>query len=189
MPKKNATRHAILGLLSLEPMSGYDIKKMVDSTLSHFWKESYGRLYPTLKKLESEGLVKSKSKPGKKKPDRIVYSLTSAGRKELKQWLSEPAELPWVRVEILLKLFFAHNVPLAITIQQLENQRQALAATLARFESFDLIVDEMVRDPAQRKPFRLTILHGRMIYEARIRWCEEAIKQLKADGSADKETT
>jgi DNA-binding PadR family transcriptional regulator len=162
-------------------MSGYDIKKMVDTTLRHFWKESYGRLYPTLKKLEGDGLIKSRLKRGRKKPDRIVYSLTSRGRRALKSWLSEPAELPWVRIEILLKLFFAHNVPLETTIKVLEQQRAELANILAQFEGFYEVVDDRVTDPAQKIPFRLTILHGRMIYEARIRWCEEAIRQLQSN--------
>ena len=176
MAKSSSTRYVILGLLSSEPLSGYDIKKLVDTTLGHFWSESYGRLYPTLKKLEEEGLAKSKVEKNPHKPDRIVYHITDAGLEELKLWLHKPAALPWVRVEILLKLFFAHNVPLATSIDLIKQQRQALAQKLEMFDGFQRMVSEGEFDADLKRLYSLTILHGRMVHEARIRWCDEAIK-------------
>jgi DNA-binding PadR family transcriptional regulator len=178
MAKSSSTRYVILGLLSSEPMSGYDMKKMVDTTLGHFWSEGYGRLYPTLKKLEEEGLTKSTVKKNPHKPDRIVYQITKAGLKELTQWLHEPAALPWVRVEILLKLYFAHNVPRATSIELVKKQRQALSQKLALYDGFDQMVSHAEFDSDTKRLYRLTILHGRMVYEARIKWCDEALKLL-----------
>jgi DNA-binding PadR family transcriptional regulator len=189
MAKSSSTRYVILGLLSSESMSGYDIKKLVDSTLGHFWSESYGRLYPTLKKLEAEGLTKSKVEKGTRKPDRIVYQITAAGLKELKQWLGKPAALPWVRVEILLKLFFAHNLPPAASIHLLEDQRRALANRLELFDGFDRMVEEGEYDPDMERLYRLTILHGRMVYDARIRWCDEALKLMRSKKRRKKKET
>lgn len=185
MPRTSSTQFVILGLLSLEPMSGYDIKKLVDSALAHFWSESYGRLYPTLKKLEEKGLVKSRVVKGIRKPDRIVYQITAAGRKELKQWLQKPAALPWVRVEILLKLFFAHNVPLETIIELIKDQRKGLKGKLAVFTGFDRMVDESGYDPDLQRLYRLTIMHGRMVHEARIRWCDEALRVLQPKKKED----
>ena len=54
---KKKTRFALLGLLSWKPMSGYDIKKIVDIGLSHFWNENYGQIYPSLDALVKEGLA------------------------------------------------------------------------------------------------------------------------------------
>jgi PadR family transcriptional regulator AphA len=53
----STTPFAILGLLSIEPMSGYDIRRNLDESLSYFWSESYGQIYPSLKKLEASRLI------------------------------------------------------------------------------------------------------------------------------------
>ncbi|MGH9601902.1 MAG: PadR family transcriptional regulator, partial [Terriglobales bacterium] len=47
----NTTRFALLGLLSLGPQSGYDLKKRMEQSIAHFWSESYGQIYPTLRRL------------------------------------------------------------------------------------------------------------------------------------------
>ena len=79
MKTRSKTQFAVLGLLSWQPMSGYDIKKMITMGLSHFWAESYGQLYPTLEKLVKEGLAtKSSESTGKRK--RHVFSITDPGR-------------------------------------------------------------------------------------------------------------
>jgi DNA-binding PadR family transcriptional regulator len=44
--KKSKTKYPILGLLAEQPMSGYDIKKLVDVRFSFFWNESYGQSIP-----------------------------------------------------------------------------------------------------------------------------------------------
>ena len=51
------SKYAILGMLSISPMSGYDIKKEVETSISNFWTESYGQIYPVLKSLIAEKFV------------------------------------------------------------------------------------------------------------------------------------
>src|SRR5260370_38491835 len=75
-----ATPNALLGLLSLGPMSGYDIRQLIPRSIGHFWSESYGQIYPGLKRLAAAGLVEKKTQRRKGKPDRHVYSLTPEGR-------------------------------------------------------------------------------------------------------------
>jgi DNA-binding PadR family transcriptional regulator len=53
--KKGKTRFAVLGILSYGPMSGYDIKKFYEKNVAGFWSESYGQIYPILKRLAEEG--------------------------------------------------------------------------------------------------------------------------------------
>ena len=43
-----ATPNALLGLLSLRPMSGYDIRQVISESIGYFWSESYGQIYPGL---------------------------------------------------------------------------------------------------------------------------------------------
>ena len=66
-----ATPNALLGLLSLGPMSGYDIRQLIPQSIGHFWSESYGQIYPGLKRLAAAGLVEKKTERKKGSPDRM----------------------------------------------------------------------------------------------------------------------
>ena len=57
MSRHGTTELAVLGALSVEPMSGYAVRAAITGTLGHFWSESFGQIYPTLARLESERLV------------------------------------------------------------------------------------------------------------------------------------
>ena len=40
----SATGKALLGLLSIAPMSGYDIRQLIPWSIGQFWSESYGQI-------------------------------------------------------------------------------------------------------------------------------------------------
>lgn len=85
-----STKHVILGLLDIMPMSGYDLAQNLKISLESLWSASYSQIYPTLHKLTADGLVTGAERVGPRQ--RIVYSLTTAGRKELHAWLHEPVQ-------------------------------------------------------------------------------------------------
>ncbi len=91
-PKRNKTASAILGLVAWKPMSGYDIKKLIEIGLSYFWHESYGSLYPTLNRLVERGLATRRQEPRHGKRKRHVYRITAKGRREVRTWLREPTD-------------------------------------------------------------------------------------------------
>ena len=107
MARKTSTpEYAVLGMLAGEPGSGYDLKKRIEGSIAHFWQESYGQIYPMLKRMAAQGLVKARIERTNGKPDRQVYSLTQSGRAELEAWMGQPPAVPSPRNELLLKLFF-----------------------------------------------------------------------------------
>jgi PadR family transcriptional regulator AphA len=88
MAGRQSSEYAILGMLSLRPMSGYDIRKTVPESIRYFWSESYGHIYPALKRLEARKLVERPRGAQKGRAGRQVYALTQAGRRELQEWLT-----------------------------------------------------------------------------------------------------
>lgn len=68
--KHSDTTYAILGLLTTDCHTGYDIKQMMDTSLNHFWKISYGQIYPTLKKLVEDGWAVVTDTAQESKPDK-----------------------------------------------------------------------------------------------------------------------
>ena len=107
----NRSEYAILGMLSLRPMSGYDIRKTVEQSIAHFWNESYGQIYPTLRRLATRGFVVRRVGDANGRSDRQVYALTKRGQTRLREWLIEAPESRPFRNELLLKLFFGRHAP------------------------------------------------------------------------------
>jgi len=116
------TAYVILGLVSREARSGYEIKAVVDKTTRFFWAASYGQIYPELKRLAEAGLIVGSDSPtgGRR---RTVYEITADGEAELKEWLREPPETFEMREEGLLKLFFAGVLPPGEAIEILRSMR------------------------------------------------------------------
>ena len=104
-------RYLILGLLAEKPMTGYDIKKRIQSALSAATNASYGTLYPTLHKLLSEHAVEVQEVMQMSRPSKKVYHITERGRQELIDWLRQPAAADQVKREFLLKLYLAKGLP------------------------------------------------------------------------------
>lgn len=104
-------RYLILGLLAEQPMTGYDIKKRIESGLSAATNASYGTLYPTLHKLHKEQAVEVQEVFQVSRPSKKVYHITERGQAELNEWLRQPAAADQVKREFLLKLYLAKGLP------------------------------------------------------------------------------
>src|SRR5438270_11166279 len=101
------TGRVILGMIAFGKRTGYDIKQLVDQSTRHFWAASYGQIYPELRRLEEQGLVRGRPEPSGARA-RTVYELTAAGESALVAWLRSPDEPPVeLRHEGMLKLFFS----------------------------------------------------------------------------------
>ncbi|WP_411680142.1 PadR family transcriptional regulator [Clostridium thailandense] len=100
--------YVIEGLLMQNDMSGYDIKQNIDSV--KYFNASYGSIYPTLKKMEAEGLIISKEivEGGKYKK---IYSINDKGKKRFSEWLQKPVDIVRSDNEHLVKMSFYKYVP------------------------------------------------------------------------------
>jgi len=179
-----ATPDALLGLLSMAPMSGYGMRMVISQSIGHFWSESFGQIYPALKRLTSEGLVEKKTEHQKGRPDRHVYSLTEAGRERLREWLQIPAAAEVPRNELLLKLFFGSHAAVSAS-------RENVAAFVATHEAALKVYSGIVRELKAKKivnpqlPFWLmTVSYGKHYSAALVKWGRETLKQLDAIESA-----
>lgn len=177
--KINKSRYAILGLLKIVPMSGYDIKKRIESMAGFFWKESYGQIYPILKRLYSEKLVSRTIEKQLGKPDRHVYELTKKGDEALIEWLLTPVEHHVGRHEILLKLLFGGSVSVEDNIRQVKHFKETHEKEL---EGIKMVNTQMKKVPRidHRVPYwNMTIRFGELINEAIIKWSAESIAEME----------
>jgi PadR family transcriptional regulator, regulatory protein AphA len=166
----SAVTWAVLGLLALEPMSGYDIKRSVDRTIRHFWAASYGQIYPELKRLEAAGWIAGADESSGARPRR-VYTITSAGREQLRRWMVSPETRMEMRDESLLRLIFADTVPPADALGLLAARREGYGRMLAYLETLD-----SSNDP----PYVNLVHRWALDYcEWGIEWCDRQSRRLR----------
>lgn len=87
-----STKHVILGLLSIEPMTGYELAQNIKISVDSLWAATHSQIYPALHRLEEEQLVSSKSDVRGQSLQRTIYSITPAGEQEFIDWLSQPIQ-------------------------------------------------------------------------------------------------
>ena len=180
MPRENKSKYAILGILSLGPMTGYEIRKTIEHSLANFWNESYGQIYPILRSLVAEGLATTEMEVQIGKPNRHIHTITESGRAELKRWLAKPVESEVGRVEILLKLFFGWQMSSQENLHKLEEFRDLQQHVLAKYAG---IADWLRRDYSDHPglPYWLmTLSYGQHVSRALLGWCDESLEKLKS---------
>ena len=175
--KKSAA--PILGLLTIQPMSGYDMKQAIEISLGHFWSESFGQIYPQLRALSREGLICEipPNEPESDRPRR-VYEITSTGRAALRDWLEREPTEQVMRNELLLKIFFATECDPAAIRDHCEGARARALKEIAELEKVEKMLDTMPYAPRKVAYWRITARFGLHNYRAMLAWSEETMQAL-----------
>lgn len=183
LSRRNKSKYAILGMLSLKPMTGYDIKKNLEQGIGNFWNESFSQIYPILKQLTADGLATVTIEKQDGKPNRKVYHITEQGKNLLMDWLAEPIAGHYpMRIELLLKLFFAHHAEHHIMIAHVERFQTEINSKLREYEEINQKLSAKLnhhKQPALAYR-RMTLQFGIHFCKAVLAWCKETIEQLKA---------
>ena len=176
--KETKSRYAILGMLSICPMSGYDIKKGIEESISNFWSESYGQIYPILKRLVAEDLVTKTIEPQSGKHDRHVYELTAKGRQELQHWLGAGVVPKVQRNEFLLKLFFGGEVAATTNLKHVEKYREIQVQLLEKYHALERDIKAKYADAPGFSYWLMTLQYGKCVSHALVEWCDKTIVKL-----------
>jgi DNA-binding PadR family transcriptional regulator len=168
----------LLGLLTITPMSGYDLGQAIRTSVGFFWNESYGQIYPNLKMLAAEGFVTAKTERQKGKPERHIYSITKRGRERLAAWLAVAPQPEIPRNELLLKLFFGAQVPAEILIVYVEEMVGKERALVQKFIETGKAVSAQQQFP-DAPYWKMAARFGQLELEAHLRWGEETLAELR----------
>jgi DNA-binding PadR family transcriptional regulator len=97
--------YAILGLLSREELSGYDLTQRMAGRVGYFWSAKHSQIYPELARLEDGGYVTHSVVEQRARPDKKVYEITAEGLYALKEWVIQPPVPRPPRDELTLKTY------------------------------------------------------------------------------------
>ena len=167
----------ILGLLSHEDLTGYDIKKRIDGAISFFWKGSFGNIYPALRDMQAQGmLIKRNTSTGGR--EKFIYHLTERGKAVLKDWLAEESARNELKYETLLKLFFGSAGGRSVSVHTIEVFEREIEKDLKMLKRYCEILKK-AQDDEDHIYYYLTASFGVETYEAYLRWCAAAKKKLR----------
>jgi PadR family transcriptional regulator AphA len=179
-------KYAILGLLNVLPMTGYDLKHQAfDATVRHFWPADQSQIYRTLNQLASESLVTATVVAQDERPDRKVYAITAAGQAALTDWLKTDQALPTLRDPLLVQLFFGQELPRADLLRLVEQQLAAHQAQLAIFGQIPIPPAASRPDDRWLALQHLTLDFGLALEQAYVSWLEHCRDVIAAMPDAD----
>jgi DNA-binding PadR family transcriptional regulator len=164
-----------MALLSFAPMSGYQLARAADRSISRFWPISKPQVYAELQRLEGLGLVEGTDVVQDRLPDKRVFRLTPAGERALDSWLSdERLEASRFRVPFLVKMLVGHRVGAERMRELLVDCRVAAEAEHRVLEG----LDELLEQTPEAFYARATVLFGLKISEAITAWAQEVERWL-----------
>ena len=100
--------YAVLGLLAIQPWTGYELTQQAKRSLRFAWPKSERLLYAEPKKLTEHGLATAREEAVGQR-SRTVYTITDEGRQALAGWMQTAPQPPVLEAEALLRLLFAEN--------------------------------------------------------------------------------
>ena len=174
--------HVILGWLSYEPMTGYDLNAVIEISTQHFWSTSQSQIYRTLNKIEEEGWVSQEVILQEDRPPRKVYEISPLGEEELRRWLATFHEPDSPRIPWLIQVFFAGQVKDEEILSVLEEKSANLQKRLGRIRAAREVSAKQFEpdeDPRDIFYWMLTIDYGETKLQSQIKWINSVISRIK----------
>ena len=174
--------HAILGFLNYQPFSGYDLKKVFDTTVQHFWPADQSQIYRTLSRLAEQGCVRMEMIEQSSRPDRKVYHITPSGRRELARWMADAPPKDPTRSSSLVQVFFMGRLSDKEILAKFEGYAVMVRGILALYDELPDKIDEYSRivDSPRETFFWLSTLDlGKRTMRANLEWAEHIISRIK----------
>jgi DNA-binding PadR family transcriptional regulator len=172
---------AVLGLLHDAPMHGYELRKHLNGLLGAFRALSYGTLYPALKSLLAQGLIRESPADDGTVPAlagrraRIVYEITAEGKERFQSLVRSPGPAAWEDGTFDVHFAFFARTDAASRLQVLEGRRTRLQ------ERLDGVRQSMVRRRERLDTYTQELQrHGLESVEREVRWLTELIDTERA---------
>jgi PadR family transcriptional regulator, regulatory protein AphA len=174
---------AILGFLNYHPYTGYDLKRIFDNSVQHFWHADQSQIYRTLARLTEQGHVQMEKIPQQDRPDRKLYSITEIGRLELIKWLSSPAPQGEPHSASLVQVFFAGSLSDDEILARFEGFAVIMRGILAQYDQVPAIIthyQKEINSPREHFFWMLTLENGITNMRANLTWAESVIERIKS---------
>lgn len=121
-------RHALLALLDVSPMTGYDLARIFGDTVKHAWRANHSQIYPELRVMEAKGLIVATAVERGAHATKREYTMSDRGREELARWAEEPFAVPAERSVAHLHAMYLEYASFDTARRQFRKHRDYYAA-------------------------------------------------------------
>lgn len=179
--------YAILGILSYQPFTGYELKKIIQDSPFMYWSGNNNQIYKALLELRNEGLVTSEVHHQESSPSKKIYTVTEEGLAALRHWILTASEPPELKKTFLIQLAWADLLSAAeldSLISGYENQVQTQLLMQREY----LRRKNLAPDRTPRELLLWDLIHGNLIAscENELNWIQQVRRALC--GNMEKET-
>jgi DNA-binding PadR family transcriptional regulator len=198
----SALEVALLALLSIRPMTGYEILRHHARALEPWWETPRTQIYPKLRELQKRGLIENEYVVQESKPNKRLYSIGTAGSQALSSWLGSIISVPEMRHHMMMRLFLGNLLPAEEASRLLTDYRDRMAARAESFrlarERFSRSLDGPYRDSVFFELLSLDHLIAMTDLEvagtdkalaALRRFCSDGAAGARADGSSTEQVS
>lgn len=127
-------RFALLAILRVGPLSGYDLQKQFHQSVGHVWHAPDSQIYPELRKMEADGLIKGEEQTRGERGTRRVYHVTDAGERAFLEWMESPLDYQRVRDPAHLRAAYLESATAKAAREFLERHIAHWESELEQFE-------------------------------------------------------
>jgi DNA-binding PadR family transcriptional regulator len=164
-------RYFVLGLLHEQPMSGYDIKRLLERLNGLIGSSSFGHIYPTLHTLLEEEWVTVNVVTHENRPPRKVYTIKQQGRTALQEWLEQPFPSSPSQKALVMRLILAQGLPQRGLRAHLRQRHAHVAAHRDALK-------ELSGEPEQvGRGWQMALDYGLAVADAELGWLDRALDQ------------
>jgi PadR family transcriptional regulator AphA len=180
VPVKASLELALLGLIAAMPrVSGYDIVRIFNLSMRHFWHAHQGQIYPTLTRMERAGWISSRQVIQRGRPNKRLFSITPTGREALEQWLESPFEDLKLKHPPLLKTLHLGHLGAERALEKFAEQRAACLAYLKELCGIERDFFAKGGCTSEHMMFSyFTLRYGIGWMEESVRWCDWAMVEI-----------
>lgn len=166
--------YAILGILSWKPLTGYDLKKIIQDSSFMYWSANNNQIYKALVQLLEEGFVTSETHHQESSPSKKVYTITEEGKAELKEWVCSTPEPPELKKTFLIQLAWADQ----LAVDELD----ALLSSYENEIAMQLLLQQEKKARGNFSPSRTPreVQLWNSIYENMISSCKNELEWIKS---------
>ena len=158
----------IIGMVLNKALTGYDIKKEIETGIGNFYKASYGSLYPALKKLTDKGYLTLTEQTQVERLKKF-YMATDLGKSAFFQWLTSPIEVSSGTAAMLARIFFFGELPKDTRDQKLQECELAIQKLLEEYKTIEGQFANAVK--SDRDYFELsTLYYGLQTAQGMLHW-------------------
>ena len=182
--RSSSTRHALLNALLRGDASGYDLVKRFQPSAAHWWHPKSAQMYAELSRMEGDGLVTAETVIQTKYPNKRVFSLTDAGRDELRRYGAVPSPPGEFKDELVIKMLSIDVADTAALLADIARRRKWCIERLRRDKaSIETMLQGQDADTfaktAQDVGEYLWRLRSIGLMEETIAWCDTAARVIE----------